>query len=319
MRKSSVEVHKHDVEIDCTDRVRWPAALVSRKTPGIQRSRIAVLENTALDDYRGESEVVNVESKVSVSKSSAESPARVGCGWSPPPLLPALRLMRAARRIRTIEDCDRPQRAASNRLVQRAPRGGTRRKTVATTDPADSRVILRGAPGRGASASPSMRCIWNLTHHLRTVCGVMPSMRAISLFWCRCSISNMTLARQTMRCGLVGFRDQIVSVWRSSAVRRILPALFFIFGRPTLYRECLRVMRIIGSRRPGWSLLSDYGTPVARPTLQQTPKIEIKSWGEVQYVGIEGVVRTRRRHCQPVRDRLGPVRSGDRRWLEEAE
>jgi hypothetical protein len=50
--------------------------------------------------------------------------------------------------------------------------------TRVTTTSTCSSVILRGAPGRGASASPPIRCSMNRTRHLRTISRDTPVLAA---------------------------------------------------------------------------------------------------------------------------------------------
>jgi hypothetical protein len=95
----------------------------------------------------------------------AQLPRLHRCGFSP-----------KARQIRDTDDCDRPVSSAIEGVDQcvSCPRPFSVRTRVTTTSTCSS-VILRGAPGRGTSASPSIQSAMNRTRHLRTISRDTPS------------------------------------------------------------------------------------------------------------------------------------------------
>jgi hypothetical protein len=84
-----------------------------------------------------------------------------------------------ARQTRDTDDCDRPVSAAIDRVDQcvSCPRPFSVRARVTSTSTCSS-VIFRGAPGRGASASPSSRDSWNRDRQVRTISRETPNRPA---------------------------------------------------------------------------------------------------------------------------------------------
>src|SRR3990172_4593730 len=78
--------------------------------------------------------------------------------------------------------------------------------------------IVRGAPGRGSSSSPSRRPARNRRRHLPTVGSVIKSVAAMALFERPSAAPRMIRARRARAWAVVGRRVQRVSVARSSAV-----------------------------------------------------------------------------------------------------
>ncbi len=95
-------------------------------------------------------------------------------------------------------------------------------------------VIVRGAPGRGSSYKPSIRCARNRWRHLQTVVCDRCSRRATTVLSWRAAHANTMRAR---RAGPAAVRDRRASDsnrWRSSSVRMTAG-----LGRPVRMRTSL--------------------------------------------------------------------------------
>jgi hypothetical protein len=80
-----------------------------------------------------------------------------------------------ARQIRLMADCDMPSWRARLRVDQWVASAGVVSKVVTSTCSICSSVMVRAAPGRGSSASPSSRRATNRDRHLVTVGRDTPS------------------------------------------------------------------------------------------------------------------------------------------------
>src|SRR5262245_59833296 len=79
--------------------------------------------------------------------------------------------------------------------------------------------MVRGAPGRGSSASPSRRAAAKRSRHLRTVGGVTRKSRAMAVLGRPSAAARTMRARKARRWALVGRLAQAASLLRSSSVR----------------------------------------------------------------------------------------------------
>src|SRR5690606_12695221 len=80
-----------------------------------------------------------------------------------------------ARQISRTVVCEMPCLAARPRLDQCVASGGAVSRVSTTTASTTSSPMLRAAPGRGASTSPSSRSTANRRRHLVTVAGLQPT------------------------------------------------------------------------------------------------------------------------------------------------
>jgi len=74
-----------------------------------------------------------------------------------------------ARQIRLIADCDMPASFAIDRVDQCVASVGVSSSVLTITRSTSASVMLRGAPGRGASARPSSRWSTKRRRHFDTV------------------------------------------------------------------------------------------------------------------------------------------------------
>ena len=88
-------------------------------------------------------------------------------------------------------------------------------------------MIVRGAPGRGSSVSPSRRWATNRERHLPTVGRVIPSRRATSVLLAPDAHSSTIRDRSANCCELFGLRAHRANVSLSSSV-----STSPTFGRP---------------------------------------------------------------------------------------
>src|SRR5262245_20445450 len=123
--------------------------------------------------------------------------------------------------IRATAVWDRPSARASDRVLQWVASAGRDSRVRVTAASTCSSVIVRGAPGRGSSASPSNRRSANRSRHLRTVGTVTRRSAAMAALGCPAAAANAMWARRANRWALVGRHAQSVSLARSSSVRVI--------------------------------------------------------------------------------------------------
>ena len=90
-----------------------------------------------------------------------------------------------------------------------------------------SSVIVRGAPGRGSSSSPSGPCSRNRLRHLPTVRAVSPRSVATALLERPSAALSTMRARCASACAVLGRRTQRVSVCWSSPL-----SVSSVSGRP---------------------------------------------------------------------------------------
>jgi hypothetical protein len=138
-------------------------------------------------------------------------------------------LSRNAFQIRPTVDLLSPDRLAIDARDQWVASGGVSSSVATITASTCSSVILRGAPGRGSSTSPSNRRATNRDRHLPTVGSDTPSSAATCLLVAPVAQASTIRHRNASPWELLARRDQRVSVWRSSSVK-INGAL----GRPVL-------------------------------------------------------------------------------------
>jgi hypothetical protein len=129
-----------------------------------------------------------------------------------------------------------PCLAASPRVDQCVASGGAVSSVSTTIASTTSSPIVRAAPGRGASTSPSSRSAAKRCRHLDTVTGLQPSSAAISA-WIRVpsAHANTIRHRNAKACDELCRRAQRCSVLRSSPVRVISTV-----GRPRRAMVSLR-------------------------------------------------------------------------------
>jgi hypothetical protein len=84
--------------------------------------------------------------------------------------------LRGDRGPRPTVDSDRPDSAAIDARDQWVAFFGVRSSVATTTASICSSPIVRGAPGRGSSTSPSRRRSLKQRRHLPTVCGQIPQL-----------------------------------------------------------------------------------------------------------------------------------------------
>jgi hypothetical protein len=138
-------------------------------------------------------------------------------------------LSRNAFQIRPTVDFDSPDRLAIDARDQCVASLGVSSSVATTTASTCSSVIVRGAPERGSSTSPSNRRATNRDRHLPTVGSDTPSSLATCLLVAPVAQASTIRHRNANAWELLARRDQRSSVWRSSSVK-INGAL----GRPVL-------------------------------------------------------------------------------------
>jgi hypothetical protein len=106
---------------------------------------------------------------------------------------------------------------------------GVSSRVATTTASTCSSVILRGAPGRGSSTSPSKRRATNRDRHLPTVGRDTPNSAATCLLVAPVAHARTIRHRSASAWELLARRDQRSSVPRSSSVN-----INGAFGRPVL-------------------------------------------------------------------------------------
>jgi hypothetical protein len=121
------------------------------------------------------------------------------CGCSP-----------KARQIRDTAVCDRPASRAIERVLQCVAVSGTLSSVLAITASTRASSIVRGAPGRGASSSPSSRCSTNRARYFDTVCGVTRCRLATTLLSMPEAQARTMRARSANACDV--FRRRVSAV-----------------------------------------------------------------------------------------------------------
>ena len=120
-----------------------------------------------------------------------------------------------ARQILEIADCDIPSAAAIDLVDQCVALGGCSSSVVTITASTCASVIVRGAPGRGSSRSPSSRHCAKRRRHLPTVTGWQSSAAAIALFDVPPAAASTMRQRSASAWADVGRRAHRSSVSRS--------------------------------------------------------------------------------------------------------
>jgi hypothetical protein len=138
-------------------------------------------------------------------------------------------LSRNAFQIRPTVDFDSPDRLAIDARDQCVASRGVSSSVATTTASTCSSVIVRGAPGRGSSTSPSNRRATNRDRHLPTVGSDTPRSAATCLLVAPVAHASTIRHRNANAWELLARRDQRSSVSRSSSVK-----INSAFGRPVL-------------------------------------------------------------------------------------
>ena len=120
--------------------------------------------------------------------------------------------------IRPTVDFDSPDSLAIDARDQCVASSGWRSSVATTTASICSSPIVRGAPGRGSSASPSKRLATNRPRHLHTICCDTPNSAATSLLDLPAAQPNTIRHRCASACADFGRRAHRCSVSRSSSV-----------------------------------------------------------------------------------------------------
>ena len=123
-----------------------------------------------------------------------------------------------ARQIRLTAVWLIPNARASDRVDQCVASFGELSKVVTNTWSICSSVIVRGGPGRGASARPSSRRATNRERHLVTVGRDTPSRRATSMLLAPSAQASTIRQRSASAWLLLARRVQRSSVARSSSL-----------------------------------------------------------------------------------------------------
>src|SRR5262249_10617472 len=110
---------------------------------------------------------------------------------------------------------------ASDRVLQWVASAGRDSRVRVTAASTCSSVIVRGAPGRGSSASPSNRRSANRARHLRTGGTGTRKAAAMAAVGGPGAAGNALAGRRANRWALVGGHAESVSLARSSSVRVI--------------------------------------------------------------------------------------------------
>ncbi len=139
-----------------------------------------------------------------------------------------------AHRILEIAVCDMPISAAIERVDQWVAWRGCCSSVLTITASTCSSLIVRGAPGRGSSLSPSSRRSAKRRRHLPAVTGWQPSAAPISVFACLVAAASTIRLRSAKAGAVLGRRAQRSSVSRSSSLSTIVAV-----GRPSRVRMTL--------------------------------------------------------------------------------
>jgi len=131
-----------------------------------------------------------------------------------------------ARQIRLTAVWLIPARFAIERVLQCVASGGASSSVSATSRSTAASSIRRGAPGRGASTSPSSRCAAKRRRQVATVGRLTPSARATPrLVAPGAAQASTTRARCANACPTLRRRTRASSVARSSAASSSAMAL----------------------------------------------------------------------------------------------
>jgi len=135
-----------------------------------------------------------------------------------------------ARQMRQTAVCDKPILRAIRRCGSSASHLPAAVSSVlAMTASTCVSLIVRGAPGRGASSSPSSRCSMNLARHFDTVCGVTRCRLATVLLSMPSAPARTMRARCASACAVLRRSVSATSCSRSSSLRTSSA-----FGRPRI-------------------------------------------------------------------------------------
>jgi hypothetical protein len=124
-----------------------------------------------------------------------------------------------ALQIRPMVDWDNPVASAIPRVLQWVAALGLVSRVLVMTSSTSLSLILRGAPGRSWSASPSVRRSRNRLRHLPMVWMVTPSRAATSLLSRPLAQAKTILARWASCWVLLGLVAQVFKTWLSSSAR----------------------------------------------------------------------------------------------------
>src|SRR5438445_7690138 len=132
-----------------------------------------------------------------------------------------------ARQIRATLLRLRPTRFASDRVLQCVASRGLLSSVSVTAFSTAASLILRGAPGRGSSRSPSTPLRMNRERQRPTVRRDIPRRLATSLLFPPSAHDRMMRAREASACAVLRRRTQ-----RSSSARCSALTINAAFGRP---------------------------------------------------------------------------------------
>src|SRR3954469_3801341 len=128
--------------------------------------------------------------------------------------------------------------------------------------------MVRAAPGRGASTSPSSPSTANRWRHLPTVVGWQPNLAAISPWRSPCAHANTILLRNANACDDECRCAQRCNVLRSSALKMISTV-----GRPRRAMVSLRCWAITPNERDYTAGIPDQPRLLSETTFQDTSAI----------------------------------------------
>ena len=153
----------------------------------------------------------------------------------------------------------RPVARASDRVLQCVASGGVASKVRVTAASTCASVILRGAPGRGASNSPSGPCSAKRRRHRATVGRLTPSRAATRPLIAPCAAQASTMrARVAKACAVLRRRLQPSSVARSAALKTIGTACGLGIGASGPNGPSTPARNLL-SAKPGWQEISNPG------------------------------------------------------------
>src|SRR5262245_30158299 len=111
-----------------------------------------------------------------------------------------------------------PLAVAIDRVLQWVASAGVVSRVRVITASTCASLIVRGAPGRGSSRSPSRRRLRNRARHLPTVCLVSRSSRATIVLVLPAAHSRISRARCATACAVFGRRAHCSRTSRSARV-----------------------------------------------------------------------------------------------------
>src|SRR5215831_10316540 len=126
--------------------------------------------------------------------------------------------------MRCTLETDRPEACAINRVLQWVAVAGIVSSVAVTTSVTLSSPILRGAPGRGSSLSPSIRLVANRARQVATVTRVVLNRLAIARFVMPLAASSTIDARIASPRDVFRRRARASSSASSSSLRSMRTA-----------------------------------------------------------------------------------------------